>query len=451
MKVLLVQSLWRKQEHPVFPLGLACLAASLRGRHEVRCYDESAPASGQSLRLEDLLGWGPDVVGIGMRNCDGLGYQDTALGDVEGALSPLQHVRDLADSVRASLPGAVIVAGGAAFTVFARRVMEVAQAIDIGVVGEGEETLARLLDSLDKPGEVPGVIYRKNGLLEQTGPAALPDLRSLPAPDRVVMDVRPYVALGDPWAVGVQSKRGCGLSCAYCVYPLLNGPGIRMRSPSVVVDELEDLVGNFGLKTFQFADSVFNRPREHAAAICREMLARGLKADWSAWFDIPSLDEDLMRLAMAAGCRMFELSPDSCSDSLLRALGKNISRADILGVCRMASRIPGARISLNFIVGAPGETVATLAGMLLFALRLKIFRRRSVTVNIFNPIRIMPGTPIHRRAVAEGFIDADAQLLPVDPCASEGLYYLSERSPVAFAYRAFLRLGALRRKLFRSS
>ena len=49
---------------------------------------------------------------------------------------------------------------------------------------------------------------------------------------------------------------------------------MRPRSPKTVVDEIEDLVHNHGVKQITFADNVFNIPQEHAEEICEEMIRR---------------------------------------------------------------------------------------------------------------------------------------------------------------------------------
>lgn len=448
MRVALVQSYWRRKEAPVYPLGLAGVATALAGRHEVRCLDEALLIERGTDLITELTAWAPEVVGLGMRNADGLAYQDVLLGDVEEAFSPLAHLRDTARRVKEALPGVVVVAGGAAFTIFAGRVMEVAEAVDLGIVGEAEAVFPLLLDRLDVPEEVPGTTYRREGRVVLPSRPVQADVESLPPVDRNLPDVRPYVASGIPWAVGVQSKRGCLLSCAYCVYPYINGRGVRLRRPEDVVDEIEALVHDAGMTRFQFADSVFNQPQAHAEAICRLILERDLRVEWSAWYHIPPLDEDFLRLAVRAGCRVFELSPDSYSDLTLKELRKNIRCRDIDRVCRLARKVPGVHISLDFLIGVPGETLFTALRLLRLLIRLKLFYRKKVSVETINLIRIMPGTPIFHRAVKEGLIPADAELLPLDPLDITNLYYRPRPGGgVERIYHSILRFGALRRRL----
>jgi radical SAM superfamily enzyme YgiQ (UPF0313 family) len=448
MRIALVQSYWRKQPPPVYPLGIACVATALNGRHSVRCFDETLLAAQGKNLVDELRAWNPEVAGLGMRNADGLSYQDQLLGNVLESFSPLLHLRDTARLLKEAFPGIVIIAGGAVFTIFARRVMEVAADLDFGIVGESESSFPELLENLSSPDRVPGVAFRREGSVILPAVPVHVDFGRLPALDRHVMDVRPYVESGVPWAIGIQSKRGCMLSCAYCVFPVINGGGVRLRKPADVVDEIESLVRDYGLLRFQFADSVFNQPQSHAVDICRLIIERGLKVEWSAWFDIFPLDEPFLRLAHGAGCRIFELSPDSFSDRTLTELQKHIRCRDIVRVCRLTRKVPGISISFNFLFGSPGETPGSAIRLLLFLLRLKLFYRKRISVGTVNLIRIMPGTPIFHRAVAEGLIPPDAELLPLDPTDMSCLYYRSRPGGVMEKmYHAVLRFGASRRKM----
>ncbi|MDM7992663.1 MAG: radical SAM protein [Candidatus Fermentibacter sp.] len=451
MRVALLQNRWRDRESPVYPLGLASLAAVLRDRHEVRCLDESMDPSGGGRILDEIVSWRPDVIGLGMRNSDALSYPDIINGDVRDAFSPLVRLRETARTLRAALPGVVLVAGGAAFTIFARRVMDVAEDLDFGIVGEAESSLPALLEDLSHPELVPGVAFRRDGRTVMPASVATADFGRLPRPDRDIMDVRPYIALGNPWTVGVQTRRGCLMNCAYCVYPRINGPGVRTREPGDIVDEIEALVRDYGLERFQFADSVFNCPQDHAAEVCRQIIRRGIDVEWSAWFDLKPLDEEFARLAVEAGCRLFELSPDGYTDRTLAGLGKDISRNDIVRTCRMLARVPGARASFNFIYSAPGETLTSALRLLSFRFLLRIRSRGRFSTGPLNMIRMHPGTPIHQMALREGLIDGDAELLPLDPADILRTYYRPKpMGAVERLYIALIRLGSLKRRLFPS-
>lgn len=423
MKILLVQTLWRRVEKPIYPLGLAYIAAALKDRHQVHFLDENMCQDSGAILLEHALKLQPDVIGFSMRNVDSIGYADFIIGTPSEAFSTARHIGQLVRTLKQNLPNTIMVIGGPAFSIFPQRVMEVVPELDFGVIGSGEWTFPLLLDNLNQPDNVPGIFYRKNSTIVHTGHGTQIPFPQLPDPDHDVVDVKPYLDIDQPDTIGIQTKRGCSLNCAYCIYPFLEGKKIRQRDPKLVVDEIETLVNRYNLTHFQFADSVFNHPQQHAEAICNEMIRRNLLVEWSAWYDVKTLNESFLKTAVKAGCRVFELSPDGYANRILRELGKSFTRKDIIRVCRIARRIPGVQLRLNFLANTPSENIFHLLRMIGFFIRLKLFYRGKVELLALNFIRIFPNTAIYRRALQEGVITQDQELLPLDPSDLIKTYY----------------------------
>ena len=88
------------------------------------------------------------------------------LPEISSHLSPIS---DPGSVLRRRAPQAVVVLGGSAFTLFSRRIMEEVPEADIGVPGEAEGVLPKLLENLAAPGAVPGVLWRKEGGVESSG------------------------------------------------------------------------------------------------------------------------------------------------------------------------------------------------------------------------------------------------------------------------------------------
>ncbi|MBF0557626.1 MAG: cobalamin-dependent protein, partial [Nitrospirae bacterium] len=288
MNILLVQAFLGGTEQPVFPLGLACVASSL-SEHNVRIYDPNV--SGDPLgELEDLLdGFSPDVIGLSIRNID-----STNKREVVFYYPYLKKIIDVIKAGRCS--SSTIVAGGSGFSMFAREIMEDEQRIDFGILLEGEIAFNELLQNLSCPEKVRSVFFRRNGEIVFTGPGVQVDVNNTAPAYRCVASLDPYRKMRD--AVGVETKRGCGFRCIYCIYGFLNGRALRLRAPERVVDEIELLVKEHGVERFTFVDSVFNAPQEHARDICREMIRRNIKVNWSAWFNEKGLTREFVELVI---------------------------------------------------------------------------------------------------------------------------------------------------------
>ncbi|MEL7640497.1 MAG: radical SAM protein [Solidesulfovibrio sp.] len=401
MKVLLVQSWLGGDGPPVYPVGLACLAASLAG-HAVTCFDPNTaadPLGGLAARIREFR---PEAVGVSLRNIDST--------NTRRSVSYLPPFAAVLDTARREFSGPLIV-GGAGFSMFAGPLMDRYPAIDYGVYLEGEATFAALVAALAGSGgdvaAVPSVYRREGGRVLFSGPAAKADFTDLPAPDFAVLPLAPYAAV--PFGVGVETKRGCAFACLYCPYGFLNGRAYRRKAPGRVAAELAGLQA-LGLTRFTFLDSVFNAPAEHAAAVMRAMIDRGLTMAWSAWFTERGLTRELLELARDAGCDTVIFSPDAYGDTALRALGKAVTRAEIDAGYALVRDMGCFDVSYNFFKNPPGQSLGQALAMLGFILRARRQMGRRAHFEL-STLRVEPHTALAELAGREGRIAPGDDLL----------------------------------------
>ncbi|MBI4666709.1 MAG: cobalamin B12-binding domain-containing protein [Nitrospinae bacterium] len=401
MKVLLVQAWLGGAESPVYPIGLASIAATLNG-HDVKVFDPNVSARPYEDLKEITQSFAPDVAGVSLRNIDSTNKRVVVFY--------YERLREMIDVIKSAAPHTKIAVGGAGFSMYAEEIMRDEPRIDYGVYLEGEEVFNRLLDRLAEPEKTASVYYRANGSVAFSGPGVPPSFNRLPAPAMDLVPVESYAPFRD--SIGVETKRGCALNCIYCIYGFLNGREYRLKDPSRIVDEIEILVNRHGAQKFTFVDSVFNIPKSHAEAIMREMIKRRVQAKWSAWFNEKGFTREFAELAKEAGCSNFIMSPDGFSNESLKALGKNISRKDILEAYSVLRDMDGVEVSYNFFKNPPGQTLPNFIAMALFCVRAKRAMGRRVHFE-FNSIRVEPHTRLHKIALDEGLVSpADSLLKP---------------------------------------
>ncbi|MEO5357441.1 MAG: cobalamin-dependent protein [Nitrospirae bacterium YQR-1] len=383
----------------MFPLGLSSLKRALSG-HEVSVIDLNLHKEEPFKALQEhIAAFKPETIGISLRNIDSTNKRNIVFY--------YKHLRETMRTIK-SCSGAKVVIGGSGFSMFAREIMEDERDIDLGVFLEGETAFPLLLENLSTPERVPSVFYRKNGEVLFSGSGRQVDVSEIDYPDRDGMSIGKYSALPD--SVGVETKRGCGLNCIYCIYGFLNGKKIRLKDPVKIVDEIENLVKIHRVTRFTFVDSVFNLPQKHAEDICRELLNRALNVQWSAWFNEKNLTRDFVTLALDAGCKNIILSPDGFSDGVLKNLGKNITKQDVLNSYELLKDMDGFEISYNFFKNPPGQDLGTFAAMMRFYLTAKGQMGRRVHFE-FNSMRIEPHTKLYDTALREGLVKDGENLL----------------------------------------
>jgi radical SAM superfamily enzyme YgiQ (UPF0313 family) len=407
MKVLLVATNREFAPLPVAPIGALCVTAAARAAgHDVQFLDLGTTCSPKRSLQKALVKGAPEVVAFSIRNLDNC--------SLLAPRSYFEDVRELAESVRRSFAGPLIL-GGSGFSVSPRGWLRRLDA-DAGVVGEGERAFVELLARLETGRSlegVAGVITKKfsgpNGAGNHHGAAA-------PAGDWVqpaheLCRYGKYLRRGG--AVSVQTKRGCPFACAYCIYPHLEGRRYRLRPPESVVDEIEAVVKKSGARHFFFVDSVFNDPREHALAICSELRRRKLPMGWMAFCNPLGFDAELARTMAESGCQGLEFGLDTATPKMLAAMHKPFGQAEIRSAMQ-AARDAGLPLAVHLLCGGPGETWADVEDT------QKFLNSCAPANGVFASlgIRVHEGTPMEKIAAREGVLSPEQDLF-------EPAYYLS--------------------------
>lgn len=349
MKILLVATNRERSPYPVAPLGVLFIAGAARSAgHQVEFLDlGTALLPHHSLR-HALTHGSFHAVAFGIRNLDNCWCF--------APHSYFDEVRELAEIVRRHFAGPLIL-GGTGFSVSPQGWLERLDA-DCGVVGEGEQAFLQVLARLEKGESLQGIdgviLSPKRAALSPAAPAqAIAQLASLSQPAHDLCRYARYQRRGG--FIGVQTKRGCPFKCNYCIYPKLEGRRYRLRPPQVVADEVQAVSARAGLRHFFFVDSVFNDPRAHALAVCRELARRKLPARWSAFCNPVGFDSELALAMAAAGCEGVEFGLDVASEKMLAALDKPFGQSEIRTALKAAhdAHLPFA---VFLLFGGPSET-----------------------------------------------------------------------------------------------
>lgn len=394
MRVLLISPNREEINMRTLPLGLACVAAAVsRAGHEVHLLDLMEEEDPRGAVRQALTVFQPEAVGVSVRNIDDQ--------KMESGRFLLDQTREMVSLCR-ELSQAPVILGGAGYSIFPRSALEYLGA-DMGLQGEGEAIFPRLLERLEKGGDlagVPGLYLPGQGL---QGPRNFElKLDSLPWSE-VFPWFRGVRNLKDHWMT-VQTRRGCPLGCSYCSTPAIEGRRVRRRSPEAVAEDLR-LQGEAGVEQFYFTDNTFNLPPDYARALCRTIKSLQRNFRWRCILYPGKLDAELARLLAEAGCQEASIGFESGSERMLRSLNKHFTLEGVRRTFQLLGD-QGIRRMGFLLLGGPGETKETVMESLAFADSLPL-EALKVTVGI----RIYPETELARTALREGVIAGDTDLL----------------------------------------
>jgi len=400
-RILLVSINTCATPDPVFPLGLAQLTAALRAAgHEVRWHDVQLPGASLEQTLADFK---PHFAGVSVRNIDDvlIRKQATYFDDLEILCAT---IRKLADCP--------VILGGSGFSIFPRELFEFSGA-DFGVSGAGDAPLIALLAALKTQGDftaIPGLVWRENGAIRMNPPAPASPSRPLSDADRPSAVVDHYLRTGG--MLNVQTQRGCAFRCCYCTYPVIEGRAHLRQPPDQVAEEFAQ-ASRLGAKYLFIVDSVFNSSPRHVAEVCEAIIRQNVKISWGCFLRPQGLSSELMQLMSRAGLSHIEFGSDSFSDSVLASYQKDFTFEDILHSSELA-RQHAIDYCHFLIAGGPGESLETLEQNFERSRRLN-----GAIIMAVVGMRIYPGTHLFERALAEGRITSETNLL-------KPVYYLAE-------------------------
>jgi len=123
------------------------------------------------------------------------------------------------------------------------------ESIDVGIISEGEETSAELMQvffkhksfPLEELQKIPGICYRNEEgkvVINKNRPLTK-NLDDLPPPNRHLVKNKDGF-----WTQSILTSRGCPFDCIYCSAIKL-WDGVRFHSPERVVSDIEDIMRNF--------------------------------------------------------------------------------------------------------------------------------------------------------------------------------------------------------------
>lgn len=415
MRVLLVQPPYDLQpddeRQALPPLGLAYVAAVLlRAGHDARIVDCVAegfhtltPLPGgrrrHGLRPAELTAavqdYAPGIIGVSCLFS-----------------SQWQAARDACRILREAAPRAVVVLGGAHPSATPRETLA-EPAVDAVAIGEGEQTMLALAEGVARgqfpPADLRALAVRRGDDIVIGPPAEIvQDLDTLPLPARHLLPMEKYLRFRAPHGGLVKrhpctnmiTSRGCPARCCFCSIHNVWGRRFRHHSPARVLEEIESLVGDYGVREIQFEDDNLTLRPQRIREICRLIIDRRIDITWSTPNGVAAyaLDEDTLALMRAAGCHHITLGVESGSPRVLREIIDKPVRLERVRTIVQECRRLGLGVSAFFVVGFPGETRAEIQQTFDFAMNLDVDSANFFTATPY------PGTRLYDQCVADGLL-----------------------------------------------
>jgi len=337
---------------------------------EVKIIDSYKDNLSEEELAKQIKEFNPDIVGL------------TVLMDQYAGVAPIttKIVKNISKDI-------ITVLGGVYAMSNPKRAMK-DKNLDYVIIGEGEYVFKQLIGYHSGVCELPkrGICLRKKDSeeLDNRGHAEfIKDLDVLPRPAYHLIDFPSYVnkyndrkAVDRPPAypyTRMITSRGCPEKCSFCQVPSLQGSYFRHRSPDHIIDEIEWLKKEYGIKSVIFDDDNLLTNTKGAKSLFRSMIDRKVNIRWiygcTAVF---RLDTEMVDLMVESGCEYINIAIESGSERVTRDIV--LKPLDYEHAKKMVAyaRKKGLFVAANFIIGFPTETWTEIRKTIDFAEEINV-------------------------------------------------------------------------------
>jgi radical SAM superfamily enzyme YgiQ (UPF0313 family) len=285
-------------------------------------------------------------------------------------------------------------------------------AIDVVVVGEGEATFTELVHALHAGtplADVRGIFYKENGKIQATPSRPFIDIDKEPPLAYHLLNIDHYRRrLFGVDHLSFNSSRGCKFRCAFCWDPVMHKREWRAMRPETVLDQLQRIIRDYGIRGFLFTDDHFFIDMRRARGIIEGIVRADMNITISKLQiradTICRMDPEFLDLMVRAGVKRVTVGIESGCQRVLDLIKKDMTVEQALEANRKLAPTPIVPQYL-FMMGMPTETPDELRQSIALAERMIAENPKAAkTFNIYTPF---PGTELYHEALEQGLKTPD--------------------------------------------
>lgn len=374
------------------PIGLCSMAAYLEkhgiGADIIDCF--ARPDSDAAI-IEYIRDKKPAIIGM---SCTTSNFLDA--------------VR-IAKMCKTESPEVKTVIGGPHVSALKAKAIDKYPEVDIGAVGEGEETILELAQSASANAleNIKGIVhrvhdaemrftgYREKGIELDTLP--IPAYEKLAGyPDKYSLPIFNYPKTPNTSCI---SSRGCPYACSYCDRSVF-GRSYRFNSAAYLYDHLKYLRERFDIRHINFYDDQFTFNRRRVQEFTDMMINSPLGMTYNCAVRAEHVDFDLLKRMKESGCWMISLGIETGDPDLLAQHRQNPNLDMLADKIRLIKKA-GMRTKGLLMMGLPGESEASIRKSMKYVFDLPI---DEFNLAKFTPY---PGSPLYERIRELGEFNED--------------------------------------------
>lgn len=315
---------------------------------------------------------------------------------IGGTSRTYKQIKQILSYVKEIKKDVITIIGGGLLTAAPETAMKALKCADIGIVGEGEETIIEIADFLETGknlGSIKGILYReKDGVVIKTDKRDdIKDLDKIPFPDYDGFQYGKQIEKTK--TAMICTSRSCPYNCTFCFHTC--GNTYRSRSLDNVFEEIEFLFSRYEIEVLSIADELFVAKKSRVIEFCNRIKPYNVK--WTAQARVDGVDLEILEKMRDAGCIGISYGLESASNEILKGMKKKTTIEQIekaFEITRKAKIKPFG----NFLFGDINETVETSN------MTIEWYSEHPYFDCSFCQIIILPGSEIYKYALENNFI-----------------------------------------------
>lgn len=333
-----------------FPLNLGYIAAVLRkANHEVRLIDFNVM---DQTKLKDSISeFNPELVGL------------TAM------TSSIMNAKDIISKIKKMDKEIITILGGVHASALPLETMNETPDLDYLVFGEGELTVADLVNHIINKKDlsnVKGIVYRNGKNVIKNQPRELiEDMDSIPFPARDLIPLNLYatrhVSRGfsrkEKNIIEIMTSRGCPNNCIFCATHINYGLRVRFRTAKNVIREISECIEKYGVNHVSVEDDTFTLNKNTVKELCD--FFRKKKITWNCNGRVNTVNYSLLKMMSKSGCKKIAFGVETGNPDMLLKIKKGITIPQVIQAVKDAKKAGIRYVECDFIIGAhPDETLS---------------------------------------------------------------------------------------------
>ncbi len=192
----------------------------------------------------------------------------------------------------------------------------------------------------------------------------------------------------------VEVNRGCPYQCKFCISSFHNSP-FRNRTFENIRKIIEEGIKYSNFETISLIGScVSSHPK--FKQICEFIINAGKRLTIPS-IRVEHLNKELIKILEKGNIKTITIAPETGSENLRYALGKNVSNEEILSIITEIRDSRIKNIKLYFLIGLPNETDVNIHDIINFLERINNlgFEKNTLRINV-NPFIPKLNTPYEK-------------------------------------------------------